>query len=466
MEKNFDAINNVDGNSYTTEFRQYDPRLGRWLSLDPLTNVEPGWSPYRAFFDNPIIYTDPDGLYETWREARKAQKLARDDGYSTGKIQRTKGGKYYFQVTNSSVVGAEVFVTKYSESIEKTMPSDRSSHLNNTQSIDGHNYGNEYNQYILNQSKAPVVNPLDYAPTIGPKRDVELEISKELFHKYTSKAIPYGGVLDKKIQGEEVTTSDWVWGTVELIPAGKVLRPVKVLTKTKAGKAVSKVLPAGGCFISGTKILSENGLISIDIVKVGDKVWAYDTLSKEKSLKIVYSTVVRESRHLQKLIIEGDTLFTTEEHPFYLNNNWVFAKDLKINDSLLTINGNKVCILSNQRIDTLVKVYNFAVTDFANYYVGNLSVLAHNNDPCQTVIKKTAAEIAKNAKKMSENQITQLLGEGWHKNGSKTKLVKKFGKELKGSTNADFYIVKETGEVLLKGNKSNAWVETGMKLEL
>jgi len=24
------------GNSYTTEFRQYDPRLGRWMSLDPL----------------------------------------------------------------------------------------------------------------------------------------------------------------------------------------------------------------------------------------------------------------------------------------------------------------------------------------------------------------------------------------------------------------------------------------------
>lgn len=23
------------GNSYTTDFRQYDPRLGRWLSIDP-----------------------------------------------------------------------------------------------------------------------------------------------------------------------------------------------------------------------------------------------------------------------------------------------------------------------------------------------------------------------------------------------------------------------------------------------
>ena len=34
-----------DGNSYTTEFRQYDPRLGRWISLDPLMRMFPNMSP-------------------------------------------------------------------------------------------------------------------------------------------------------------------------------------------------------------------------------------------------------------------------------------------------------------------------------------------------------------------------------------------------------------------------------------
>jgi RHS repeat-associated protein len=50
-----------DGNSYTTEFRQYDPRLGRWKSLDPLMAKFPNSSPYVAFADNPIVYVDPDG---------------------------------------------------------------------------------------------------------------------------------------------------------------------------------------------------------------------------------------------------------------------------------------------------------------------------------------------------------------------------------------------------------------------
>ena len=51
-----------NGNSYTTEFRQYDPRLGRWLSLDPLMAQFPWMSPYVAFDNNPIYYTDPYGL--------------------------------------------------------------------------------------------------------------------------------------------------------------------------------------------------------------------------------------------------------------------------------------------------------------------------------------------------------------------------------------------------------------------
>src|SRR5690554_6388138 len=51
-----------EGNSYTTEFRQYDPRLGRWKSLDPLMASFPWQSPYVAFDNIPIFYTDPLGL--------------------------------------------------------------------------------------------------------------------------------------------------------------------------------------------------------------------------------------------------------------------------------------------------------------------------------------------------------------------------------------------------------------------
>ncbi len=48
-----------DGNSYTTEFRGYDPRLARWKSIDEIEH--PNQSPYASFNNNPIYYVDPNG---------------------------------------------------------------------------------------------------------------------------------------------------------------------------------------------------------------------------------------------------------------------------------------------------------------------------------------------------------------------------------------------------------------------
>jgi RHS repeat-associated protein len=50
-----------DGNSYTTEFRQYDPRLGRWKSLDPLMHMFASISPYASFDNNSVFFTDLKG---------------------------------------------------------------------------------------------------------------------------------------------------------------------------------------------------------------------------------------------------------------------------------------------------------------------------------------------------------------------------------------------------------------------
>jgi RHS repeat-associated protein len=53
------------GNSYTTEFRINDPRLGKWLSIDPLAHKFPWQSPYVSMDNNPIALTDPFGLSTT-----------------------------------------------------------------------------------------------------------------------------------------------------------------------------------------------------------------------------------------------------------------------------------------------------------------------------------------------------------------------------------------------------------------
>ena len=47
------------GNSYTTHFRQYDPRLGRWWSVDPVTRAS--MSIYIVMSNSPVSRIDPDG---------------------------------------------------------------------------------------------------------------------------------------------------------------------------------------------------------------------------------------------------------------------------------------------------------------------------------------------------------------------------------------------------------------------
>ena len=52
---------NIGIESYTTEHRIFDSRIGRWLSVDPLEEDGPEYSPYCNSFNNPIILSDPNG---------------------------------------------------------------------------------------------------------------------------------------------------------------------------------------------------------------------------------------------------------------------------------------------------------------------------------------------------------------------------------------------------------------------
>jgi RHS repeat-associated protein len=54
------------GNSYDFGARIYDPRVGRFLSLDPLIKDFPNLSPYAYAANNPTLYVDEDGKGPLW----------------------------------------------------------------------------------------------------------------------------------------------------------------------------------------------------------------------------------------------------------------------------------------------------------------------------------------------------------------------------------------------------------------
>ena len=90
MEGNF-SQNNVgrenkylfNGKELDTDFglnwyhygaRMYDPAIARWNAVDPLAEKFYPWSPYNYTYNNPLIYTDPDGRGPIKRFVKKVVK--------------------------------------------------------------------------------------------------------------------------------------------------------------------------------------------------------------------------------------------------------------------------------------------------------------------------------------------------------------------------------------------------------
>ena len=136
------------------------------------------------------------------------------------------------------------------------------------------------------------------------------------------------------------------------------------------------------CFTGDTPVYTDDGLVCIEDVQVGDEVWAYNPETGEIELKEVLNVWVKETDEiLHVLTSDGETIDTTTNHPFYVENKgWVAAGDLEIGDTLVTADGDEVEVtdIEIEKLDEPVLVYNLEVEDFHTYFVGEYGVLVHN----------------------------------------------------------------------------------------
>jgi len=92
-------------NIYEMDLRQLDPAIGRWVVQDPVVHHD--YSPYSAFDNNPVYWSDPSGA-----DSQKNVTIA-------DLFNKAKSGVTSFEFENGQLVG-ESFTKSIETSLEQT----------------------------------------------------------------------------------------------------------------------------------------------------------------------------------------------------------------------------------------------------------------------------------------------------------------------------------------------------------
>jgi intein/homing endonuclease len=84
----------------------------------------------------------------------------------------------------------------------------------------------------------------------------------------------------------------------------------------------------GGCLVAGTNILTRDGYKAIENISTNDEVF-----TKEGQFQKVLETHTFDNKEILEIEFEdGYKVQCTPEHKFYINKQWVEAKDINKND--------------------------------------------------------------------------------------------------------------------------------------
>jgi hypothetical protein len=125
-----------------------------------------------------------------------------------------------------------------------------------------------------------------------------------------------------------------------------------------------------GCFDENTLVKTADGYKKISEIETGDMVYTLNEETKEIELKPVIRPisydVTQQTEELIELTFEnGETVVCTENHLFYVNGEWIPAKDLEEP--------------KKKKVSGTEKVYDLSIEGNHNYLITKSDIIVHNS---------------------------------------------------------------------------------------
>lgn len=191
---------------------------------------------------------------------------------------------------------------------------------------------------------------------------------------------------------------EWItavaWGAVDLAGGSvfKVGAKVALKAAPKVGKLVFTTFKGVGsftkkcmCLVAGTAVATPTGMVTIENIKVGDLVLAYDEVTRQTIAKPVTALIRPEPQATFKLTLETaanqahEVFQASADHPWLLaNGEWAHTKDLSVGDKIRTAMGWSATVKTLAVTGKVEQTYNLEVADLHTYLVGHNKVVVHN----------------------------------------------------------------------------------------
>ncbi|WP_256984888.1 polymorphic toxin-type HINT domain-containing protein [Streptomyces sp. 2R] len=347
--------------------REYDPDLGRFISVDPILDLaDPQqMNGYNYANDNPVTLLDPDGL-KPMATGGSAQD---EDAYDrkNGTVTVPKPGKKFMPVADPYRAPqphpkSSVNDLPYLGSNGKILP-----------------FPDKKRADFLEAYRANLAKSDRYIPGT---RDEETSIKESIFFQTC-----HSGDFSCE---DDLMAEHYVGAALEVgLDGNGGTRGAGRGGGKQGGKC-----PGKHSFIAGTRVLMADGTAKpVEQVKTGDKVLAADPKTGKSRAETVTAEIKGQgTKNLVLITItpspsakgEPKTITATDSHPFWdpESGEWADATDLAPAKWLQTESGARAQIANVHRWTQEAAVYNLTISNLHTYYVlaGQTPVLVHNSN--------------------------------------------------------------------------------------